>query len=103
MSHEYSNTPEVRMDSTGHRYAELPVDGSQRPELAPGGVHHTIGTVAIAEADSTTSIHYVQYALDVDLDSPLFPTLEVSESSRQQQNNNSAVKRRHPADMEQEI
>lgn len=102
MSHEYSDIPEVKMDSTGHRNAELSVDETQRLELAPGGVYHTIGTVAIAEADSTTSIRYVQYALDAGMDSPLFPVPEASESSRQQ-NSRSAVEQRHPADMEQEI
>ena len=102
MSQEYSDTPKIRVDSTGYWDAELPADKTQRRELALGSVQHTIGTVAIAEADSTTSIRYVQYTLDVDLDSPLFPVPEASESSRQQ-NSNSAVKRRHPADMEPEI
>ena len=83
MSHEYSNIPEVKVDSTGHRYTELPADETQRPELAPG-VQHTIGTVAITEADGTTPKHYVQYALDAGMDSPLFPVPEASESSRQQ-------------------
>lgn len=101
MSHEYSNIPEVKVDSTGHRYTELPADETQRPELAPG-VQHTIGTVAITEADGTTPKHYVQYALDAGMDSPLFPVPEASESSRQQ-NSRSAVEQRHPADMEQEI
>ncbi len=97
MSHEYSDIPKMRAST------ELPVDGTQQPELAPGGVHHTIGTVATGEAGGTASTHYIQDPLDVGLDPPLFPALEVSESSRQQQNNNSAVKRRHPADMEPEI
>jgi hypothetical protein len=101
VSHEYSDITEVRVDSTGYQDAELPVDGTQRPELAPG-VQHTIGTVAITEADGTTPKHYVQYALDAGMDSPLFPVPEASESSRQQ-NSRSAVEQRHPADMEQEI
>ena len=101
MSHEYSDTPKIRVDSTGHRSAELPADETQRPELAPG-VQHTIGTVAIAEVDGAAPTHHIQDALDADMDPPLFPVPEASESSRQQ-NSNSAVKRRHPADMEQEI
>ena len=96
MSHEYSDIAKMRAST------ELSVDGTQQPELAPGGVHHTIGTVATGEAGGTAPIRYVQDALDTGLDSPLFPALEVSESSRQQ-NSNSAVKRRHPADMEPEI
>lgn len=96
MSHEYSDIAKMRAST------ELSVDGAQRPELAPGGAHHTIGTVAITEADGTTPKHYVQDALDAGLNPPLFPAPEASESSRQQ-NSNSAVKRRHPADMEQEI
>lgn len=102
MSHEYSDITEVRVDSTGYRDAELPVDGTQRPELAPGSVQHTIGTVAAAEVDGAAPIHHIQDALDADMDPPLFPVPEASESSRQQ-NSNSAVKRRHPADMEPEI
>ena len=101
MSHEYSDTPKIRVDSTGHRSAELPADETQRPELAPG-VQHTIGTVAIAEVDGAAPTHHIQAALDADMDPPLFPVPEASESSRQQ-NSNSAVKRRHPADMEPEI
>lgn len=96
MSHEYSDIATMRAST------ELPVDGTQQPELAPGGVHHTIGTVATGEAGGTASTHYIQDPLDVGLDPPLFPALEVSESSRQQ-NSNSAVKRRHPVDMEPEI
>lgn len=103
MSHEYSSdTPKIRVDSTGHRYVELSVDETQRLELALGSVQHTIGTVAVAEGDSTASMHYIQDALDAGMDPPLFPVPEASESSRQQ-NSNSAVKRRHPADMEPEI
>ena len=101
MSHEYSDITEVRVDSTGHRSAELPADETQRPELAPG-VQHTIGTVAIAEVDGAVPTHHIQDALDAGMDPPLFPVPEASESSRQQ-NSNSAVKRRHPADMEPEI
>lgn len=97
MSHEYSDIAKMRAST------ELPVDGAQRPELAPGGVHHAIGTVAIAEADSAVPKYYIQDTLDASLDPPLFPASKVSESSRQQQNNNSAIKRRHPEDMEQEI
>lgn len=96
MSHEYSDIAKMRAST------ELPVDGTQRPELAPGGVHHTIGIVAVAEGDSAASIHYIQDTLDAGVDPPLFPVPEASESSRQQ-NSNSAVKRRHPADMEPEI
>ena len=101
MSHEYSDITEVRVDSTGHRSAELPADETQRPELAPG-VQHTIGTVAIAEVDGAAPTHHIQDALDADMDPPLFPVSEASESSRQQ-NSRSAVEQRHPADMEQEI
>ena len=101
MSHEYSDTPKIRVDSTGHRSAELPANETQRPELAPG-VQHTIGTVAIAEVDGAVPTHHIQDALDAGMDPPLFPVPEASESSRQQ-NSNSAVKRRHPADMEPEI
>lgn len=100
MSHEYSNIPEVKVDSTGHRYTELPADETQRPELAPG-VQHTIGTVAITEADGTTPKHYVQYALDAGMDSPLFPVPQTEKKSSQQ--DNSFVAERHPEDMEQEI
>ena len=96
MSHEYSDIAKMRAST------ELSVDGSQRPELAPGGVHHTIGTVAIAEVDGAAPTHHIQDALDAGMDPPLFPVPEASESSRQQ-NSNSAVKRRHPADMEPEI
>ncbi|MDO4660648.1 MAG: hypothetical protein Q4B27_00685 [Candidatus Saccharibacteria bacterium] len=102
MSHEYSDTPKVRVDSTGYRHVELPVDGTQRPELAPSSVQRTIGTVAITKIDGTAPMYYIQDTLDAGLDSPLFPAPEASESSRQQ-NNNSAVKGRHPADMEPEI
>lgn len=102
MSHEYSDIPEVRVDSTGHRHVELPADETQRLELAPGSVQYTIGTVAITEADGTTSKHYVQDALDAGLNPPLFPAPEASESSRQQ-NSRSAVEQCHPADMEREI
>ena len=102
MSHEYSDTPNIRMDSTGYRSAELPADETQRLELALGSVQHTIGIVAVAEGDSAASIHYIQDTLDAGVDPPLFPVPEASESSRQQ-NSNSAVKRRHPADMEPEI
>ncbi len=101
MSHEYSDIPEVKVDSTGHRYTEPPANETQRPELAPG-VQHTIGTVAIAEVDGAAPTHHIQDALDAGMDPPLFPVPEASESSRQQ-NSNSAVKRRHPADMEPEI
>ncbi len=102
MSHEYSDTPKIRVGSTGHRSAELPADETQRREPALGSVQHTIGTVAIAEGDGAAPIHHIQDALDADMDPPLFPVPEASESSRQQ-NSNSAVKRRHPADMEPEI
>ena len=102
MSHEYSDTPKIRVDSTGHRSAELPADETQRLELALGSVQHTIGTVAIAEVDGAAPTHHIQDALDAGMDPPLFPVPEASESSRQQ-NSNSAVKRRHPADMGPEI
>lgn len=101
MSHEYSDIPEVKVDSTGHRNAELPVDGTQRPELAPGSVQHTIGTVAITEVDGAAPMHYIQDALDTGLKPPLFPTSEMSKVLRKQ--NNSSVAERHPEDMEQEI
>jgi len=96
MSHEYSDIAKMRAST------ELPVDGTQRQELAPSGVHHAIGTVAITEADGTTPKHYVQDALDAGLNPPLFLAPEASESSRQQ-NSRSAVEQRHPADMEPEI
>jgi len=102
VSHEYSDTPKIRVDSTGHRNAELSVDEKQRLEPAPDSIQHTIGIVAVAEGDSAASIHYIQDVLDAGVDPPLFPVPEASESSRQQ-NSNSAVKRRHPADMEPEI
>ncbi len=95
MSHEYSNIAKMRAST------ELPVDGTQQPELAPGGVHHTIGTVATGEADGTASIHYVQDALDVGLDSPLFPVPQTEKKLSQQ--DNSFVAERHPADMGPEI
>ncbi len=98
MSHEYSSdTPKIRVDSTGHRYVELSVDETQRLELALGSVQHTIGTVAVAEGDSTASMHYIQDALDAGMDSPLFPAPEASESSRP------AVGQHHSANMEREI
>lgn len=96
MSHEYSDIAKMRAST------ELPVGGAQRPELAPGSVQHTIGTVAVAEVDGATPIHHIQDALDAGMNPPLFPVPEASESLRQQ-NNNSAVKGRHPADMEPEI
>ncbi len=95
MSHEYSDIAKMRAST------ELPANETQRPELAPG-VQHTIGTVAIAEVDGAAPTHHIQDALDAGMDPPLFPVPEASESSRQQ-NSNSAVKRRHPADMEPEI
>ena len=95
MSHEYSDIAKMRAST------ELPANETQRPELAPG-VQHTIGTVAITEADGTAPKHYVQDALDVGLKPPLFPAPEASESLRQQ-NSRSAVEQCHPADMEQEI
>ena len=101
MSHEYSDITEVRVDSTGYRDAELPVDGTQRPELAPGSVQHTIGTVATGEAGGTAPIRYVQDALDTGLDSPLFPVPQTEKKSSQQ--DNSSVAERHPEDMEPEI
>ncbi len=100
MSHEYSDITEVRVDSTGYQDAELPVDGTQRPELAPG-VQHTIGTVAITEVDGAAPMHYIQDALDTGLKPPLFPTSEMSKVLRKQ--NNSSVAERHPEDMEREI
>lgn len=95
MSHEYSDIPKMRAST------ELSVDGAQRPELAPGSVQHTIGTVATGEAGGTAPIRYVQDALDTGLDSPLFPVPQTEKKSSQQ--DNSSVAERHPEDMEQEI
>lgn len=95
MSHEYSDIPKMRAST------ELPVDGTQQPELAPGGVHHTIGTVATGEAGGTASTHYIQDPLDVGLDSPLFPAPQTERKSSQP--DNSSVAEHHPVDMRQEI
>lgn len=98
MSHEYSSdTPKIRVGSTGHRSAELPADETQRREPALGSVQHTIGTVAIAEGDGAAPTHHIQDALDADMDPPLFPVPEASESSRP------PVGQHHSADMEPEI
>lgn len=97
MSHKYSDIPGAKVDLMGHRHVESPADETQRLELAPDSVQHTIGTVAVAEGDSTAPMHYIQDALDAGLDSPLFPAPGASESSRP------AVGQHHPADMEPEI
>ena len=101
MSHEYSDTPKIRVDSTGHRYVELPVDGTQRLELAPGSAHHNGSVAVAAEANHATPPHYTQDTLDAGLDSPFFPAPKTSKEPCKQ--DNSSVARHHREDIEKEV
>lgn len=90
----------VRSERDMIDFADLPL--SERAKLATLSVSHGVGVAATTGADHTEPTCCIQYTLDAGLNPPLFPVPEASESSRQQ-NSNSAVKRRHPADMEPEI
>ncbi len=101
MSHEYSDIPEVKMDSTGHRYTELPADETQRPELAPGSTHRNGSVAVAAEANYAALPHYTQDTLDAGLDSPFFPAPKTSKEPCKQ--DNSSVARHHREDIEKEV